>query len=214
MPAAAPKRQAASPTKSRTLTRNAIVSKARTLLQEEGIGALSIRRLAGRLSVSPMALYRHVADRQDLLEAVLVDIIRHDDIAAHDETDWRAWLVETCKRMRRSLMQNPEIIPIFAETDRMSAAELASFDRVLSRLSEAGLSDEMAAKAFHVTVSFTFGSLAYEQFKFRKLTNKKLPTKKELAASHPSVARAARHLATPLSDTEFEASLKRILQGF
>ncbi len=196
------------------LTRERVIAEARDLIRAEDTGALSIRKLAARLSVTPMALYRHVADKQDLLEAVLAQAIDDDAICDHHEEDWRAWMVETCVRMRQSLMLNPEILTVLAETERMSGGELATFDDVLSHLVAAGLSDEAAAKVFHVTVSFTFGSLAFDRFKTRKLTGKKLPTKKELAAAHPAVARAARHLSAPLSAAEFKAGLTRILKGF
>ncbi len=196
------------------LKRETIVDAAAALIRREGAGALSVRRLAVQLNVSPMALYRHLEDKQDLLAAVLAQIISQNDVCAHKEKNWRAWMVETCVRMRLSLSENPEILPILSETDRMSALEMATFEGILSRLVELGLSEEQAAKVFHMTVSFTFGSLAFDQFKTRKLTGKSLPGKKELASAYPTVAAAAKHLAAPLSDREFKQGLERILKGF
>lgn len=208
------KKNTIGPPKTRTLTRSAVVAAALSIINEDGVETLSIRKLAARLSVSPMALYRHVDDKQDLLEAVLAQIIGEDDVCKHDEEDWRRWMAETCVRMRRSLARRPEILPILGGTDRMSVSELGTFEDILSRLIGFGLSDELAAKVFHTSVSFTFGALAFDQFKSRKLTSTKLPTRRELTASHPAVARAARHLAAPLSDADFESGLTRILKGF
>ena len=196
------------------LKREAIVDAAAALIRKEGAGALSVRRLAVQLNVSPMALYRHLEDKQDLLAAVLAQLISKNDVCAHTEKNWRAWMVETCARMRQSLSDNPEILPILSETKRMSALEIATFEAILKHLVGAGLTEEKAAKVFHMTVSFTFGSLAFDQFKTRKLTGKSLPGKKELTSAYPTVAAAARYLAAPLSDREFKQGLERILRGF
>src|SRR5207253_1974177 len=62
----------------RRLTREAVVARALELGNAEGLDAVSLRRLATELRVTPMALYRHVGDKQDLInamtEAVLEDI--------------------------------------------------------------------------------------------------------------------------------------------
>jgi AcrR family transcriptional regulator len=52
------------------LRRHRIVVAARRLVAEEGVEALSLRRLADRLDVSPAALYAHVESKDDLLRAV------------------------------------------------------------------------------------------------------------------------------------------------
>lgn len=56
------------------LTREAIVSVARSLIEEEGPDALSMRRLASVVNSSPMALYHHVEGRADLLAAIFAQI--------------------------------------------------------------------------------------------------------------------------------------------
>ncbi len=198
----------------RPLTRATILKIAHDMIREDGVEALSIRKLAARLSVSPMALYRHVDDKQDLLESVLADILAGDDVCDHAERNWRSWMVETCVRMRRSLMAHPEILPILSATDRMSATELGTFERILSHLEEAGLVDDLVATVFHTSVSFTFGSLTYERFKSRKIGGRSSSSKRQFAKSHPSIAKTSRHLAAPLSDEDFAAALGRILKGF
>lgn len=52
------------------LQREAIVEAARDLIAEDGLDALSLRRLAGRLGVTAPALYAHLEDKRDLLKAV------------------------------------------------------------------------------------------------------------------------------------------------
>jgi TetR/AcrR family transcriptional regulator, tetracycline repressor protein len=56
--------------KHRGLTRAAIVRRALKIGETEGLDAVSLRRLASELGVTPMALYRHVRDKQDLINAM------------------------------------------------------------------------------------------------------------------------------------------------
>src|SRR5579864_9462974 len=56
--------------KHRGLTRAAIVRRALKIGEAEGLDAVSLRRLATEFGVTPMALYRHVRDKQDLINAM------------------------------------------------------------------------------------------------------------------------------------------------
>lgn len=58
-----------------TLDRDRIVDRAYDLLREQGLGALSMRRLAAELGVAPGALYWHVPSKQDLLAEVAERIV-------------------------------------------------------------------------------------------------------------------------------------------
>ena len=56
--------------KHRGLTRDAVVRRGLKLGETEGLDAVSLRRLASEFRVTPMALYRHVRDKQDLINAM------------------------------------------------------------------------------------------------------------------------------------------------
>ena len=75
------------------MTKDRILSAARVVLEDEGIEGLTIRRVAQRAELSPMALYRHFADKDALLNALMEDglaawegIVR--GIRARDPLDW------------------------------------------------------------------------------------------------------------------------------
>ena len=55
------------------MTKDRILSAAKAVLESEGIGGLTIRRVAQRAELSPMALYRHFADKDALLNALMED---------------------------------------------------------------------------------------------------------------------------------------------
>lgn len=57
------------------LTREAVVARAIEIGTAEGLDAVSLRRIAQDLGVSPMALYRHVRDKQDLINAMTETVL-------------------------------------------------------------------------------------------------------------------------------------------
>jgi AcrR family transcriptional regulator len=81
------------------MTKDRILSAAKAVLESEGIGRLTIRRVAQRAELSPMALYRHFADKDELLNALMEDGIAAwekivSGIRARDPLDWLAALGE------------------------------------------------------------------------------------------------------------------------
>ncbi|MGH2850334.1 MAG: TetR family transcriptional regulator, partial [Solirubrobacteraceae bacterium] len=70
----------------RTLSTAAIVAAALALLDREGADALTMRRLGAELGVEAMSLYRHIADRAALLEALAEHLA--SEIERHGEEDW------------------------------------------------------------------------------------------------------------------------------
>jgi TetR/AcrR family transcriptional regulator, tetracycline repressor protein len=84
----------------RGLSRRAIVDRALELGDSEGLDAVSLRRLASELGVTPMALYRHVKDKQDLVNAMYEAIVEDFDL----KPDLRKGMKWTTQ-LRRSLMK-------------------------------------------------------------------------------------------------------------
>jgi TetR/AcrR family transcriptional regulator, tetracycline repressor protein len=80
------------------LSRGRLVTKALRLVQEEGLDALSMRRLADRLNVKAASLYWHVRDRRELLELLAESILGR--VAAPHAGAWRPTVVGTGAALR------------------------------------------------------------------------------------------------------------------
>jgi TetR/AcrR family tetracycline transcriptional repressor len=85
--------------KHRGLTRGAIVRRALKIGETEGLQAVSLRRLASEFHVTPMALYRHVRDKQDLINAMAELVMEGLDLTV----GFRASMSWT-DRVRRALL--------------------------------------------------------------------------------------------------------------
>jgi TetR/AcrR family tetracycline transcriptional repressor len=85
--------------KHRGLTRAAIVGRALKIGEAEGLDAVSLRRLASEFGVTPMALYRHVRNKQDLINAMAELVMEGLDLTV----GFRASMSWT-DRVRRALL--------------------------------------------------------------------------------------------------------------
>src|SRR6185437_6385691 len=72
-----------------SLSRERICREALALVDEEGLEALSMRRLGARLGVEAMSLYRHVRDKRDLLDALHAAVL--GDLQPTGEQGGEGW---------------------------------------------------------------------------------------------------------------------------
>ncbi|MHB8470723.1 MAG: TetR family transcriptional regulator, partial [Gaiellaceae bacterium] len=75
--------------RSRTLSRRRVVEAALALVDAEGTAALSMRRLGRELGVEGMALYTHVRDKADLLDAVAELVLAELDVEFDRSAPWQ-----------------------------------------------------------------------------------------------------------------------------
>ena len=130
------------------------------LAEQEGIAAISMRRLAAALDVTPMSLYNHVADKAELLDLMLDYVL--GDLARASARDTGTW----DERLRAAATRNYELWhhhPLFARiyVDGVTIGPngLANIEHIVGILRDAGLTDHDAAQAFIVLWHFMIGSI-------------------------------------------------------
>ncbi|KAB2384598.1 transposase [Actinomadura montaniterrae] len=138
-----------SPVVRRGRTVRDVLSAALGVLDEGGLEALTMAATAARLGVTPMAIYRHVKDRDALLAGVSGLVL--EDVAAPGPGAAVPWddAVELWMRdVRRCLVAHPWIAPLFGTHARLSPAWAAALDRLLTALERGPLDDDARADAF------------------------------------------------------------------
>ncbi|WP_433660649.1 TetR/AcrR family transcriptional regulator [Nocardia sp. CA-128927] len=91
-----------------TLTREHIVAEAVALLDAEGMEALTMRQLGARLNAGATSLYRHVANRDELIELVVDEVygeVRVPVIA--DPAAWRVAAEDCAESLRAMILRHP-----------------------------------------------------------------------------------------------------------
>ena len=88
------------------LTRERILAAAVALADEGGVESLSMRRLAQHLGVVPMALYKHVANKDELLDGMIDEVVAEIDPPI-EGADWKTTMRERILSARRALLRHP-----------------------------------------------------------------------------------------------------------
>lgn len=137
-------------TKRRTLNRATVVRAAVGLADREGLDVVSMRRVAELLDVVPMALYKHVADKDDLLDGMVdavIDGFRRPEGRSAD--DWKATVRDTVLGARRELAAHPWARRAIETRTRRTPAVLGHMEAVTSLLLAAGFSADLAHHVMH-----------------------------------------------------------------
>jgi AcrR family transcriptional regulator len=141
-----------------TIDREAVLDAAISLLDGEGVEALTMRRLAGELGVSAMAPYRHVSSKDELL-VVLVDRLAARLVYPPRPADPKGAMLVLWSTIYDSLAEHPWVPEVLARRQLMAPSVLGAIEEVHAALRDAGLSIEAAARAYRLMWNFTLGSL-------------------------------------------------------
>ena len=201
------------------LTRERVVEAALRVMDEEGLEAVSMRRIAREVGVEAMSLYHHVDDKEDLLDGVCEHVMAGFDFPEPVD-DW----AENCRRgaraWRRLLQAHPAVMRLFAEQrgpvrsiDSMRPMEFA-----LRLLRGAGLSDRDTAQAFHAFGGYIQGFVMMELGSIAGGSDEAhLKAHAELAAALPgefeALVAVAPYFAECDADEQFEFGLDLLIRG-
>jgi AcrR family transcriptional regulator len=139
-----------------TLSRERVLSGAIALADEGGVGALTIRSLAEYLGVKPMSLYYYVANKSEILDAI-VDVVFSEIDLPSVAADWRSEIHLRATSARRVLRRHSWAIGLLESRSTPGPATLRHHDAMLGTLREAGFSVEMTAHAYAVIDSYVYG---------------------------------------------------------
>ncbi|MCF0087841.1 MULTISPECIES: TetR/AcrR family transcriptional regulator C-terminal domain-containing protein [Streptomyces] len=143
------------------LNRAKVVATALALADEEGIEALTMRRLAKALGVEAMSLYNHVANKTDLLDA-LAELVFASVERADPALPWTDRLRLTARNLYREFSRHPVVSKavVSDQANPTSEAALRPTEDVLEALFEAGFDEKAARQALIAVNGLVFGTLA------------------------------------------------------
>jgi AcrR family transcriptional regulator len=138
------------------LTRERVLRTAVALADEGGIESLSMRKLAQALDVVPMALYRHVANKDELLDA-LVDVVVGEIDPALEGADWKTALRARILSARRALLRHPWASKVMESRTTPTPIVLGYTDSMIGMFRTGGFSLDLTHHALHAMGSRMFG---------------------------------------------------------
>jgi AcrR family transcriptional regulator len=150
------KRNPADPSRRAPLSRKRVLAGAIAIADRDGIGALTIRSLAQELGVKPMAIYHHVAGKEEILDGI-VDVVFDEIELPPADTDWRSALRRRAMSARQVLRRHPWAARLLESRATPGPATLRHHDTVLGTLRRGGFSIPMAGHAYALLDAFVYG---------------------------------------------------------
>jgi AcrR family transcriptional regulator len=156
----------------RGLSLDRIVAETLELIDEQGIGAASMRTVGERLGVRGMSLYRYVSSREELFDAVVERIV--DELSADPEVElrpvagWRDYLTRLASGVRRYAKAHPHAFPLVATRPPEAPwinpplRSLRWIEAMLAGLHAEGFTDDQVLFAYRTFNSFLLGFLLLE----------------------------------------------------
>jgi AcrR family transcriptional regulator len=144
------------------LSREKIVLAAVARADSDGFESCSIRKIAQGLDAAPMALYRHVSSKEDLL-AGMVDVVFSEMYPPAIGGNWRSELRERGVSARSALQRHPWAIGLMETTTSPGPASAVHHNATMGCLREAGFPFRAAVHAYNLLDAYTYGFALQEK---------------------------------------------------
>jgi len=196
------------------IDRQVIVAAALELADHQGLDAISMRAIATELDVVPMALYRHVANKDDLLDG-LVEALLESVPTPSPELEWREQMRQLAAALRRVGHQHPGVFPLLLGRPAISPAAHRPVEALLQILEKAGVPPRKRVALNHLITTYVLGFVASEvSGRFARGTR---PARERLASLAPKEFPAHRRVATYLADVDwtrdFSTGIELLMQA-
>jgi AcrR family transcriptional regulator len=138
------------------LSRKRVLRAAMAHADRHGLDDLSMRKLAEVLGVAPMALYRHIANKDDLIDAMIDVVFTEIEPPARD-AEWVTAMRQRAISVRDALERHRWAVGLMESRLHPGPTNLRHHDAVLGNLRAAGFTVEQAAHAYSLLDSYVYG---------------------------------------------------------
>jgi AcrR family transcriptional regulator len=201
------------------LSRDRVLQAALELADEGGSGALTMQQIGRRLSVEAMSLYRHVRNKDDILDG-MVDLVFAEVELPVDRSSWRTVLRARSISTRAALRRHPWAITLMESRMAPGPANLRSHEDTLTVLLDSGCSATTATHVYNLVDSYVLGFALQEvNLPFSNAEELAIVGDELLAQvpadAYPNLVRVGNELLASGFDygNEFEFGLDLILDG-
>jgi TetR/AcrR family transcriptional regulator, tetracycline repressor protein len=198
-----------------------IAQAALKLLNEVGLDGLTMRLVAKELGVQASALYWHVKNKQELLDAMatIMFVEGSEDVESPRRgVSWEDWVVDCASGLRQAMLRYRDGGKVLAGTNVSHPAVFRAGELTLRTLQDANFPLSYAARSYPVIFHYTVGFTIEEQARTGSDYEESPYTPEQLATlvdadRFPLMARSVGELFEPDSDAAFEHGLRIIIAG-
>ena len=138
------------------LSRERILRTAVALADEGGVESLSMRKIALELGVVPMALYKHVANKDEMLDG-MVDVVVGEIDPPLPDSDWKTTIRERVLSARRALLRHPWASQVIESRTEPTPTVIGYMDAMIGTFRAGGFSIDLTHHAMHAMGSRLLG---------------------------------------------------------
>lgn len=131
-------------------------------MDEDGLEAVTMRRIGRELGVEAMSLYNHVQDKEDILDSICEEVLT--EFLVPEEEGWDQLARLGAREYRRLLLAHPNVLTLMSErkSPMTNPDALRAYEFGLELFRKAGLSTLDAMKAFHAFGGYIMGYVTME----------------------------------------------------
>ncbi|MBF0663367.1 TetR/AcrR family transcriptional regulator [Rhodococcus sp. (in: high G+C Gram-positive bacteria)] len=191
------------------LNRSLIRDTTLALVDEYGLAAVSMRRIAAELDVRAPSLYSHYANKDELFDDIADGIAATVDVSGFEGEDWQEGLRIWARSYRAALAVHPNLVPFLASSPRQRPTALHHADAVHGGLTRAGWPPRAAtligASIKYIVIGSAITSFAGSFDHHAETYSTRYP--------HLSQAHRLREYAAEIDVDSFELLLESFLRG-
>ncbi|MEV0146230.1 MULTISPECIES: TetR/AcrR family transcriptional regulator [unclassified Nonomuraea] len=150
------------------LSQDRIVAEAVRLLDEEGIEALSMRSLGNRLGAGATSLYRHVANKDELIELVVDEVYGELEVpepaGSEEPGAWRESVAASAGSLRTMILRHPWVASVLGQVGlaQLGPNLTRRSERMLALFHRAGFPSDEADRAMNTVIAYVIGMTVSE----------------------------------------------------
>ena len=200
------------------VSREQVLDAALELADEGGLTALTMASVGARLGVEAMSLYRHVGNKEEMLDGLVDRVFAEIEVPA-DAPDWRDAFRRRAVSAHAALRRHPWAIGLMESRSQPGPATLGHHDAMVAILLHVGFDGRGATRVYNLLDSYIYG-FALQEATLPFATPEEMATMSEqmlaqVADAYPSLAAVQRDLVGAGFDygDEFEAGLDIIMSA-
>lgn len=201
------------------ISREEVIRTARRLVDAEGVHRLTMRRLATEMGSTPMALYHHVRNKDELLVLLLDDYSAQTLHRPEPPAEPRERIVVAAAAIHDALTGCPWIVEVLTADDLMSTAALWFVEQIVDGLVACGLSPERAVHGYRAIWYYTAGEILIRKTAARRRADDDRATYRDRVFTEldsgelPRLAQLADRWAPLTAEDTYLEGLKALVDG-
>ena len=185
-----------------TLDRATVAAAALDLMDTAGAAALTIRALANRLGVAPMALYNHAATKEDILDAARDHGLARLPAADPGDGPWWDRIRAINLAFHRALRAHPSLVGLLVARPLAGQAPMGAAEAQLRVLRDAGFDPDSAARAHLALLHYAIGAAAWTAPRVESADASRAALQRLPADRYPTLSALAAPLARASHDAD------------